>query len=326
MTIDRRTLLATPLAAVPLSAMAQTLLPLPTPETIHLWPGRDGPGLTDTALAEVVENRSKDPARPDRLVRGVRQPRIDAYRPASPNGAAMLVMPGGGYTYLSTDNEGREVARWMTARGVTVFVLTYRLPAEGWRDPANAPLADAQRAMRLIRANAARFGVDPARVGAMGFSAGGHLCSDLATRHARAVYAPVDAADRLSARPAIAAPIYPVVSMDPELAHAGSRAKLVGADATETMVVEHSPDRQVTKDTPPLFLLHAADDATVKVDNSLTLYAAARAAGVPAEMHLFEKGGHGFGWGRKTAGLPVHAWPDLFMAWAGGRMLPNGVK
>lgn len=321
MTIDRRTLLATSLAALPAGAMAQVLTPLPEPETIHLWPGRDGPGLTNVGLAEVVENRSQDPARPDRLVRGVRQPRIDAYRPATANGAAMLVMPGGGYTYLSSDNEGREVARWMTARGITVFVLTYRLPAEGWRDAADTPLADAQRAMRLIRANAARFGVDPARVGAMGFSAGGHLCADLAARHGRRVYAPVDAADRASARPTIAAPIYPVVSMDPALAHAGSRANLLGTDPAAAMVVEHSPDRQLTKDTPPLFLVHAADDATVKVENSLALYTAARAAGVPAEMHLFEKGGHGFGWGRRTAGQPTHVWPELFMAWAKGRMV-----
>jgi len=321
MTIDRRTLLAASIAAVPAGVAAQTLPLLVEPETIHLWPGRDGPGLTNAALAEVVENRSTDPARPDRLIRGVRQPRIDLYRPATPTGAAMLVMPGGGYAYLSSDNEGRDQARWMTARGITVFVLTYRLPSEGWRDPANAPLADAQRALRLIRANAARFGVDPMRVGAMGFSAGGHLCADLATRSDRHVYAPVDDADRLSARPAIAALIYPVVSMDAEQTHAGSRAKLIGADATETMVLEHSADRQLTKDTPPLFLVHAEDDAAVTVANSLALHAAARGSGVPVEMHLFEKGGHGFGWGRRTAGLPVHLWPELFLAWAKGRSL-----
>lgn len=323
MTIDRRTLLAASLAAVPARAMAQTPpgVALPPPDTIFLWPGRDGPGLTNAALTEVAEDRSADPAKRDRAVSGVRQPRIEIYRPATPNGAAMLVMPGGGYTRLAVDKEGRELAEWLRARGVTAFVLTYRLPAEGWRDPANAPLADAQRAMRLIRAQAARFGVDPARVGAMGFSAGGHLCADLATRFGRSVYAPVDVADGLSARPTIAAPIYPVVSMAPDLAHAGSRAKLIGADASDTMVQEHSPDRQVTKDTPPLFIVHAEDDATVKVDNSLALRAAARAAGVPVEMHLFEKGGHGFGWGRRTAGLPAHLWPELFLAWAKGRLI-----
>ncbi|KQN19262.1 dienelactone hydrolase [Sphingomonas sp. Leaf33] len=321
MTIDRRTLLAASLAAVPVGTVAQTPPALPAPETIYLWPNRDGPGLTNAALTDIAEDRSTDPVKRDRAVSGVRQPRIEAYRPATPNGAAMLVMPGGGYTRLAVDKEGRELAEWLRARGITAFVLTYRLPAEGWRDPANAPLADAQRAMRLIRAQAARFGVDPALVGAMGFSAGGHLCADLATRFGRSVYAPVDGADALSARPTIAAPIYPVVSMEPDLAHAGSRAKLIGADATDTMVLEHSPDRQVTRDTPPLFIVHAEDDATVKVANSLALHAAARAAGVPVEMHLFEKGGHGFGWGRRTAGLPAHLWPELFLAWTKGRLL-----
>ena len=317
MTIDRRTLLAASLAAVPAGAAASALpAAAPSPETMLLWPGGDGPGLLNTTLAEATENRSNDPARPDRVMSGVRQPRIEAYRPARPNGAAMLVMPGGGYARLAIDKEGRQLADWLSARGITTFVLTYRLPGEGWRDAANAPLADAQRAMRLIRANAKRFGIDPARVGAMGFSAGGHLCADLATRHARQVYAPVDAADRLSARPALAAPIYPVVSMESDLAHAGSREKLIGAEATDTMVIEHSPDRQVTKDTPPLFIMHAEDDATVKVANSLTLRAAARAAGVPVETHLFERGGHGFGWGPLTAGKPAHLWPELFLAWA----------
>jgi len=307
---------------VPAGTVAATIPDAPgAPEPILLWPGGDGPGLTDPALAELVENRSKDPARPDRAVSGVRRPRIEVYRPARPNGAAMLVMPGGGYARLAVDKEGRQLAEWLSARGITAFVLTYRLPAEGWRNPADTPLADAQRAMRLIRANAARLGVDPERVGAMGFSAGGHLCADLATRYGRQVYAPVDAVDRLSARPAIAAPIYPVVSMAPELAHAGSRAKLLGTDPTEAMIKEHSPDRQVTADTPPLFIVHAEDDATVKVANSLALRAAARSARVACETHLFEKGGHGFGWGRLTEGKPAHLWPELFLLWAKGHAL-----
>ncbi|MHA6722295.1 alpha/beta hydrolase [Sphingomonas sp. RS2018] len=324
MTIDRRTLLAASLASLPL-AHVHAEAATSAPERLMLWPGGDAPGLTNPALAEVVEDRSKDPVIRDRAMHGIRRPRIDVFRAPRPNGAAMLVIPGGGYARVVVDKEGYELAAWLNARGITAFVLFYRLPAEGWRDPANAPLADARRAMRLIRANAARYGVDPARVGVMGFSAGGHLCADLAVRHSRNVYTPVDAADRLSARPAIAAPIYPVVSMEPDLAHAGSRANLIGAETTDTMVAEHSPDRQVGKDTPPLFIVHARDDATVKVENSLTLYAAARAAQVPVEMHLFEKGGHGFGWGRRTQGLPAHLWPDLLVAWAGthGFMAPG---
>jgi acetyl esterase/lipase len=310
MTIDRRTLLAASLAlpAVPAMAAAEPA------DTIDLWPG-EAPGLTNPALRETVVERGTGGVR-DRALTGIRRPRLDVFRPAQPNGAAVLITPGGGYARVVVDKEGQEIARWLAERGITAFVLYYRLPAEGWRDPANTPLADAQRAMRLIRARATTYGVDPARVGAIGFSAGGHLCADLAVRHARRVYDQIDDADRLDARPALAAPVYPVVSMDPSIAHAGSRTNLLGANPIAAAMVEHSPDRQMTKATPPLFIVHAQDDATVPFANAVALQAAARTAGVPAELHLFERGGHGFGWGRRTAGLPVHLWPDLWFAWA----------
>ncbi|RYD56735.1 MAG: alpha/beta hydrolase, partial [Sphingomonadales bacterium] len=205
---------------------------------------------------------------------------------------------------------------WFAARGITAFVLIYRLPGEGWRDRMNAPLADAQRAMRLIRAHAPEWRIDPRRVAAMGFSAGGHLCADLATRFARKTYEPVDAADALDSRPMLAAPIYPVISMDPAIAHSGSRSLLLGSDPTAEAAREHSPDQQVTAATPPCFLLHAEDDKTVPVENSIRFRAALKAAGVPVEAHIFEKGGHGFGWGRQTQGKPVHVWPELYLAWA----------
>ena len=315
MTIDRRTLLAASLAAVPAAGALAAVRPV---ETIPLWPG-EAPGLVNTALAEVTIERSKDPAIPDRAVSGIRRPRMDVFRPAKPNGAAMLVIPGGGYARVVIDKEGYELAPWLNDRGITVFVLFYRLPAEGWRDAADTPLADAQRGVRLIRARAKDYGIDPARVGAMGFSAGGHLCADLAVRHGRRVYEPVDAVDRLDARPMIAAPIYPVVSMDEKIAHMGSRTNLIGEHPTDSTIAEHSPDQQVTKDSPPCFLAHAENDATVPVANSIALHAALKAAGVPVEMHLFETGGHGFGWGRRTAGLPAHLWPELWLAWAKGR-------
>ena len=314
MTIDRRTLLAASLAAPAVGAVAATR-PV---ETIPLWP-HEAPGLVDLALAEVTIERSKDPSVPDRALTGIRRPRLDVFRPAKPNGAAMLVIPGGGYARVVVDKEGYEIAPWFAERGITAFVLFYRLPAEGWRDPANTPLADAQRSVRLIRARAPAYGIDPARVGAMGFSAGGHLCADLAVRHARRVYDAVDAADRLDARPALAAPIYPVVSMEPGIAHMGSRANLIGESPTDSFVAEHSPDQQVTQSTPPCFLVHAEDDATVPVANTFTLRAALKGAEVPVETHLFERGGHGFGWGRRTAGLPAHLWPELWWMWARGQ-------
>lgn len=321
MTIDRRSVLtAAVLAPVAAPALARTAAPAGPDATIPLWPG-EPPGLRDRTLADEVLERSKDPAILDRAMMRVRRPRLDVFRPAQPNGAAVLIIPGGGYSRVVLDREGYELARWMTARGFTAFVLFYRLPAQGWADPANTPLADAQRAMRLIRARANDYRFDAKRVAAMGFSAGGHLCADLAVRHGRNVYQPVDAADRLDPRPLVAAPIYPVISMDPAIAHIGSRDNLIGATPTDSFVTEHSPHLQIGKATPPLFIVHSEDDKVVPVANAIALQAAARAAGVPVEMHLFEKGGHGYGWGRLTKGLPADLWPELWLAWAKGHGL-----
>ena len=321
MDVTRRTLVAAPLGALAASALPVTASAAARPDDrVELWPG-GAPGLLDPTLQERVTERSTDPSYSDRAVDRIRTPRIDVFRAPRPNGAAMLVIPGGGYQRVVIDKEGYELAAWLTAQGITTFVLFYRLPAEGWRDGSNAPLADAQRAMRLIRGGAKRWAIDPARVGAMGFSAGGHLCADLATRFDRRIYAPIDAADGLNARPLIAAPIYPVISMDPAIAHPGSRDSLIGRAPTEALVREHSPDRQATNATPPCFLAHAEDDGTVPVANTLAFRAALRAAGVPAETHLFEQGGHGFGYGRRTMGLSAHAWPELWLSWARGKGL-----
>jgi len=168
--------------------------------------------------------------------------------------------------------------------------------------------------MRLIRSQAGKWKIDPRRVAAMGFSAGGHLCGDLAARFARNAYAPVDSADALDARPALAAPIYPVVSMDPAIAHAGSRSKLLGEAITSEMEIEHSVDRQITAASPPCFLVHAEDDAVVPVENSVRLRAALKAAKVPVEAHLFETGGHGFG--IRATGGHAAIWLELFSNWA----------
>jgi len=203
----------------------------------------------------------------------------------------------------------------VAARGFTAFVLFYRLPGEGWASGPDTPLADAQRAMRLVRHRARDYALEPERIAAMGFSAGGHVCADLAARFAARVYGPVDAADRLSAKPCGAAPIYPVISMDPAIAHPGSRALLLGAAPSPALEVAHSPDRNVPADAPPHFLLHAEDDDVVPVENTLRLRAALKARGIRVETHLFEHGGHGFGL-RKTAGKPVEAWPELWRAWA----------
>ncbi|MFT6569332.1 MAG: acetyl esterase/lipase [Sphingomonas echinoides] len=324
--IDRRSaILGTLASGWAASGLAQTPPPrvggaapataLPEPdETIDLWP-KGAPGAPPTLPVETVDERSKDRALNDRAVQGISRPRLVVFRPRTPNGAALLVTPGGGYRLVVIDKEGYEIGRWLAARGFTVFVLFYRLPGDGWAAGPDVALADAQRAMRLIRARAADYGIVPERVGAMGFSAGGHVCGDLATRFDAPVYAPVDAADRLSARPCLAAPIYAVQSMAADVAHAGSRALLLGPSPSAALERAHSTATNVSPRTPPCFLLHAEDDRVVKVENTLAFRAACVRAGVPVEMHLFAQGGHGFGL-RGTVGKPVAAWPELFLGWA----------
>jgi acetyl esterase/lipase len=325
MSVDRRTMIAgAALAGLAARAAAQTPPPatggalppgLPEPaETIDLWP--DGaPGAPATPLVETVTERSTDPQITDRAVFGIARPRMTVFRPDRPNGAAVLVTPGGGYRWVVIDKEGYEIARWLSARGFTVFVLFYRLPGEGWAAGPNVALADAQRAMRVIRARARDFAVDPARVAAMGFSAGGHVCADLAARFDQRIGAPVDAIDSLSARPFCAAPIYPVISMRAPHAHPGSRRQLLGEAPSPAQEAAHSPDLAVPANAPPHFILHAEDDDVVPVDNALLLRAALKARGVAVETHLFAGGGHGFGL-RRAVGKPVEVWPELFRAWA----------
>lgn len=324
--IDRREALLATLAAgwMGTGAGAQTAAPRnkivtttgsPDPaETIDLWPG-EAPGLPRVPPVEAVDERSADPALSDRAVRGIVRPRLAVFRPAVPNGSALLVTPGGGYARVVVDKEGYELGRWLAARGWTVFVLFYRLPGDGWAAGPDVALSDAQRAIRLIRDRARTYDIRPDRVAALGFSAGGHVCGDLATRWAARTYTPVDAADRLSARPDAAAPIYAVQSMMRPLAHAGSRDLLLGRQPSAALEAAHSPARNVTAQTPPCFLVHAEDDPVVDVCNTLELRAALKAAGIPVETHLFAQGGHGFGL-RRAAGKPAQAWPALFLAWA----------
>jgi acetyl esterase/lipase len=325
MTIGRRTLLLGGLAlGVAGRGAAQTRAPAtpesphmaaPEPkETIDLWP-RGAPGAPAQLPVETVRERSRDPAYNDRYVFGISRPRMAVFRPARPNGAAVLITPGGGYNWVVIDKEGYEMARLLAARGVTAFVLFYRLPHEGWAAGPDTPLQDSQRAMRLIRHRESRYGIDSRRICAMGFSAGGHVCADLLTRFEAPVYRPVDAADRLSARPDAAAPIYPVVSMSRPTAHAGSRRNLVGENASAERERAHSPHLNVPANAPPTFLLHAEDDVSVPVENTLLLRAALLARKVPVETHLFADGGHGFGL-RLTRAKTVEGWQELFFAWA----------
>jgi acetyl esterase/lipase len=317
--IDRRSILALA-AAMPVAAAAappaldpaRTYSDDPT-EVVPLWPGLP-PGAPAILPDERYIERDPDSRPHDRYVTNIARPSITVFRAAKPNGDAMLVVPGGGYSLVVTDKEGYETARWLNARGVTAFVLRYRLPGGGWAHRSDVPLQDAQRAMRLIRARAADFAIDPRRVAVTGFSAGGHVAASLAVRHAADVYAPVDAADRLTARPQAAALIYPVISMGAH-AHLGSRDQLIGKTPDDAAIAAHSPDRNVTAATPPTILIHAADDDVVPLENSLGMFDALRSARIPAELHVFEKGGHGFGL-RLPPDNSATRWPDLVLAFA----------
>jgi acetyl esterase/lipase len=286
--------------------------PWPSREHYPLWPGKP-PGAPSKLP---VPNHSMNGFKGARelWIRGVPSPEIHVYRPPQPDGSALLTIPGGGYDFISVHNEGLAVAQRFLSRGTTLFILTYRLPAEGWADRSTVPLQDAQRAMRLIRARAETFSIDRERLGVVGFSAGGHLAADLATAHQESVYRPVDSADRQSARPAFAILVYPVTTLVARSAHTGSAHKLVGENATSAALEARSPALHVTPETPPSFLVHAADNDVVPLSNSLDWLAACGQHKVPVEAHIFEKGGHGFGV-RLSRELPGSRWPELAGLW-----------
>jgi acetyl esterase/lipase len=297
--------------ASPTPAVGDPQAPLwPARERYPLWPGR--PPGAPAALPTFNPTMNGPAGARELWLRGIAVPEILVFRPARPDGSSLLALPGGGYQFVSVQNEGLDVAQFFNARGTTVFVLVYRLPAEGWADPHLVPLQDAQRAMRLIRARAAELRIDPARLGVVGFSAGGHLAADLSVAHSDPVYDPLDAADRLSARPAFAGLVYPVT----DLAIGDSARMLVGgADAPPaTLSAARSPVRRVARETPPSFLVHAIDDPVVPLEHSLGWIAACRERGVPVEAHFFQQGGHGFGL-HLPAELGGSQWPDLFDRW-----------
>ncbi|AWI09923.1 alpha/beta hydrolase [Ereboglobus luteus] len=223
-------------------------------------------------------------------------------------GTAIVVCPGGGYARLSMENEGRNVAQWLNSIGVSAFVLKYRLKEYG----QPAPLRDVLRALRTVRSKAAEFGVNPDRVGVLGFSAGGHLASTATTLYAHPDGKTGAAIDEVSARPDFSVLVYPVISMR-GIAHKGSRENLIGKTPSSKLVGLYSTDEQITKDTPPVFLVSGTDDKTVPVENSVRFYLALRKAGVPAEMHLYQNARHGFG--MKPDMGPPSGWPVRCEEW-----------
>lgn len=273
---------------------------------INLWPG--SPPEAGSFVPQPVPADS-----PPVFLRNISKPDLHVFRPAQPNGHALLAVPGGAYWFVSVANEGADLAQRLTSLGTTVFVLTYRLPGEGWKNRSNVPLQDAQRAMRVIRANASRYGIDAQKVSVLGFSAGGHLAATLATQHAEHTYEKVDAADDLDPRPFSAGLIYPVVTMQKEWTHEMSRKLLLGESPSDAEVAHRSAERHVGASTPPTFVVHAFDDEAVPVENSLRFMEAMRAAKRPLEAHFLQEGGHAFGVGLPNT--PSAQWISLYAAW-----------
>ncbi len=225
----------------------------------------------------------------------VNRPTLTVYLPPAgkANGMAVIVCPGGGYVHLAYTHEGTDVAQWLNSLGITAFLLKYRLPSdETMIDKTIGPLQDAQRAIQLVRQRAGEWGVDAGKIGILGFSAGGHLASTAGTHFDHSV---IDNPAGISLRPDFMILLYPVISFNDSIGHRGSRDNLLGKQPSPAMITAYSNELQVTPRTPPAFIVHAEDDKTVPVVNSLYFYEALVKNHVPSELHVYPKGGHGFG-------------------------------
>jgi acetyl esterase/lipase len=286
------------LCSVATALMAQTAANPPQPQP--LWP-KGAPGALGAADEDI-------PALTPYLVPAARA-----------TGTAVIVAPGGGYAHLSMDKEGEQIARWLNSIGVAAFVLKYRL---GPRYHHPIELGDAQRAIRTVRSRAAELGLSPARIGMMGFSAGGHLTATVGTHFDAGDASAPDPIDRASSRPDFLVLCYPVITFEDPYAHRGSRQFLLGDNPDPKLVRDLSNELQVTADTPPAFLFHTTTDQTVPVENSVLFYMALRKAGVPAEMHIYERGPHGVGLAPTDEALS--SWPARLADWLRVRGLLRG--
>ena len=276
---------------------------------IPLWP--EGiPNSQSSDEKEVSQNEGIN------WITQVQEPSITVYLPSrqQSTGQAVVICPGGGYQGLAYDWEGTDIAKWLNSKGIAGIVLKYRLPnSKSVKVSYQAPLQDVQRAMRLVRAHAEEWNISEDKVGIMGFSAGGHLASTLGTKFDHDEGFQKDAIDALSARPDFMALIYPVITMNPEFTHMGSRNSLIGENPSEMLVQEFSNELQVKDSTPPTFILHATDDEAVPVENSLLFYRSLIEKGVYTEMHIYPEGGHGFSLALDKGNLST--WTDRLYDW-----------
>jgi acetyl esterase/lipase len=268
---------------------------------INLWPEGGIPLRIKNNIQEQVE--STDMIR----IGKVQVPQLEVYLPnkKSASGQAVIICPGGGYAILAYDWEGTDIAKFLNAKGIAAFVLKYRLPDPlSSTAPDQVPLMDAKQAMRIVRARATEWNINPNKIGIMGFSAGGHLASTFSTHFDD------------DSKPNFSILIYPVISMDKSITHMGSRNNLIGNNPTSAMIKLYSNELQVTSNTPPSFLIHATDDDVVPVENSLLYYQALKVNKVPTEMHIYPAGGHGFGLANGNKSL--ESWPSLMIEWIKG--------
>jgi len=256
-------------------------------ETIKLW--------SKTIPGSILNPSYKEEIGKGYHISKVTEPTLTVFKPTKEkaNGTSLIICPGGGYGVLAFDHEGYKVAKWLNELGITAFILKYRLPSDLiMQNKSIGPLQDAQKAMRMVRRNAKKWNLDPNKIGIMGFSAGGHLASTLSTHFNEKVYA---AMDSISARPDFSLLIYPVISMNSKITHQGSKNNLLGENPNEKTVHHFSNELMIDKNTPPAFLVHAVDDKAVPIENSIQYLLSLRKHSIPAELHLYQKGGHGFG-------------------------------
>ena len=274
---------------------------------IKIWPSQVPGSISNPDYKEISEVT-------DILRIGqVSEPTIAVFLPTAEKatGTAVVICPGGGYGILAYDYEGTDIAKWLNTMGIAGIVLKYRLPSDLiMKNKTLGPLQDAQQALRIVRRNAKEWYINPKKIGIMGFSAGGHLASTLSTHYMDKVYETTDAT---SARPDFSVLIYPVISMNKNITHGGSRTALLGSNPDQAIIEKFSNELQVNKNTPPAFLVHAADDEAVPVQNSINYFLALQKYDVPAELHIYEKGGHGFSI-PKSKGTES-SWPEALEKW-----------
>lgn len=259
-------------------------------EVIPLWPDKI-PNFRET---KEKETQSKGDIF---WIYKVQKPSLEIYLPtkSTATGKAVVICPGGSYSGLAYDWEGSDIAKWFNAKGIAAFILKYRMPqSKSVIVSHEAPLQDAQRAIRLVRKNAEQWNVNKNQIGIMGFSAGGHLAATLSTRYDHQTFDPIDHIDTQNARPDFAILLYPIISMKSEITHQSSKDNLLGQNPTKTLIDFYSNEHHVNNNTPSTLLIHSSDDYEVPVSNSLLFYKALQKEGVSSEMHLYPYGGHGF--------------------------------